>query len=276
NPKKKVTPLLIPYGRFSKVIIYYLARNNNIHRCLDFAVHHTGDDFILGNLKFVPKVSGNGCSEYKENPSRKCKRATYIKACYTQQAHNHYTSETIQASSCFDKEAFQSVKNQESEKSPKEIIKAKKEQGEEKQDSTYSISLQTKILPTTVYTMRDAMDKEVADKVKDHKRKHDSDDDEDDDDDEGPSAGSNQGRSTKKGGDLSDSAVSGSAKPPSKDDDQSSKKPRESEASASKKHPALTSTRWQITDTREAGVDTSMHRSDHESEHSEQSSDDIS
>ncbi|GJU87709.1 putative ribonuclease H-like domain-containing protein [Tanacetum coccineum] len=38
----------------------------------------------------------------------------------------------------------------------------------------------------------DAMDKEVANKVKDHKRKHDSDDDEDDDDDEGPSAGSNQ------------------------------------------------------------------------------------
>ncbi|GJY48673.1 hypothetical protein Tco_0438629, partial [Tanacetum coccineum] len=32
-----------------------------------------------------------------------------------------------------------------------------------------------------------AMDKEVADTVKDHKRKHDSDDD-DDDDDEGPSA----------------------------------------------------------------------------------------
>ncbi|GJX36578.1 hypothetical protein Tco_0248135 [Tanacetum coccineum] len=55
----------------------------------------------------------------------------------------------------------------------------------------------------------DAMDKEVADKVKDHKRKHDSDDDEDDDDDdEGPSAGSNQGRSTKKR--RSDSAASGS------------------------------------------------------------------
>ncbi|GJY42058.1 hypothetical protein Tco_0429328 [Tanacetum coccineum] len=55
NPKKKVTPLLIPYGRFSKVIIYYLASNNNIHRRPDSAVHHTGDDFILGNLKFVPK-----------------------------------------------------------------------------------------------------------------------------------------------------------------------------------------------------------------------------
>ncbi|GJS02619.1 hypothetical protein Tco_0319127, partial [Tanacetum coccineum] len=119
----------------------------------------------------------------------------------------------------------------------------------------------------------DAMDKEVADKVKDHKRKHDSDDDEDDDDDEGPSAGSNQGRSTKRR--RSDSAASGSAQPPPKDDDQSSKKPRESDASATKQHPALTSTGWQITDTRDAGADSSMHRSDPESEHSEQSSDDI-
>ncbi|GJW08396.1 putative ribonuclease H-like domain-containing protein [Tanacetum coccineum] len=115
----------------------------------------------------------------------------------------------------------------------------------------------------------DAMDKEVADKVKDHKRKHDS-----DDDDEGPSAGSNQGRSTKKR--RSDSAASGSAKPPPKNDDQSSKKPRESDASASKQHPALTSTGWQITDTRDAGADSSMHKSDPDSGHSEQSSDDIS
>ncbi|GKF03291.1 hypothetical protein Tco_0030214, partial [Tanacetum coccineum] len=38
-----------------------------------------------------------------------------------------------------------------------------------------------------------AMDKEVADTVRDHKRKHD-----DDDDDEGPPAGSNQGKSTKR------------------------------------------------------------------------------
>ncbi|GJR10046.1 hypothetical protein Tco_0792698 [Tanacetum coccineum] len=55
DPKKKVTPLLIPYGRFSKVIIYYLASKNNIHRRPDSAVYHTGDDFILGNLKFVLK-----------------------------------------------------------------------------------------------------------------------------------------------------------------------------------------------------------------------------
>ncbi|GJR06640.1 hypothetical protein Tco_0529624 [Tanacetum coccineum] len=187
----------------------------------------------------------------------------------------------------------ESVKNQESEKSPKEIIKAKKEQDEEKQDSTYSIRSTDKVdleefdlksalfshmnkkksanKNTTNYHLyhalmealiadEDAMDKEVADKVKDHKRKHDSDDDEDDDDDdEGPSAGSNQGRSTKRR--RSDSAASGSAKPPPKADDQSSKKPRESEASASKQHPSLSSTGWQITDTREAGVDSSMHRS---------------
>ncbi|GJS86594.1 hypothetical protein Tco_0769230 [Tanacetum coccineum] len=62
---------------------------------------------------------------------------------------------------------------------------------------------------------------------------------------------------------------------PPKDDDQSLKKPRESDASASKQHPALTSTGWQITDTRDVGADSSMHRSDPESEHSEQSSDDI-
>ncbi|GKG32857.1 hypothetical protein Tco_0430367, partial [Tanacetum coccineum] len=58
-------------------------------------------------------------------------------------------------------------------------------------------------------------------------------------------------------------------KPPPKADDQSSKKTRESEAS-------LSSTGWQITNIREAGVDSSMHRSDPKSEHFEQSSDDIS
>ncbi|GKG20197.1 hypothetical protein Tco_0379998, partial [Tanacetum coccineum] len=114
---------------------------------------------------------------------------------------------------------------------------------------------------------------EVADKVKDHKRKHDSDDDEDNDDDEGPSAGSNQGKSSKRR--RHDSGASGSAQPPRKDDEQSSKKPRESDASASKQHPALTSTGWQITDTRDDGADSSMHRSDPELDHSEQSSDDI-
>ncbi|GJW70754.1 hypothetical protein Tco_0127671 [Tanacetum coccineum] len=178
----------------------------------------------------------------------------------------------------------ETIQNQESEKSPKEIIKAKKEailggkQGfnilhqKSANRNTTNYHLYHALMEALIAD-EDAMDKEVADKVKDHKRKHDSDDDEDDDDDEGPSAGSNQGRSTKRR--RSDSAASGSAQPPPKDDDQSSKKPRESGASATKQHPALTSTGWQITDTRDAGADYSMHRSDPESEHSEQSSDDI-
>ncbi|GJS20939.1 hypothetical protein Tco_0449571 [Tanacetum coccineum] len=39
----------------------------------------------------------------------------------------------------------ESIKNQEYEKSPKEIIRIKKEQGEEKQDSTYSIRSTDKV-----------------------------------------------------------------------------------------------------------------------------------
>ncbi|GJR51658.1 hypothetical protein Tco_1402179 [Tanacetum coccineum] len=168
-------------------------------------------------------------------------------------------------------------------KKSQEIIRAKREQGEEKQDLTYSIrstntvdleefdlksalfkhinKIKSANRNTTNYHLyhalmealiadEDAMDKEVADKVKDHKRKHDSDDDEDDDDDEGPLAGSNQGKSAKRR--RHDSGASGSAQPPTKDDEQSSKKPRESDASASKQHPALSSTGWQITDTRDA------------------------
>ncbi|GKD78373.1 hypothetical protein Tco_1340994, partial [Tanacetum coccineum] len=42
---------------------------------------------------------------------------------------------------------------------------------------------------------------------------------------------------------------------PPKDDDQSLKKPRESDASASKQHPALTLTGWQITNTRDADME---------------------
>ncbi|GJU62491.1 hypothetical protein Tco_1244326 [Tanacetum coccineum] len=142
----------------------------------------------------------------------------------------------------------ESVKNQESKKSPKEIIRAKKEQGEEKQDSTYSIRSTDKV-DLEEFDLKSALFRHMNKiKLKTTRRKHDSDDDEDDDDDEGPSAGSNQGRSTKR---RRSDAASGSAQPPPKDDDQSSKKPRESEASASKQHPALTSTGWQITDTRE-------------------------
>ncbi|GJS17684.1 hypothetical protein Tco_0412156 [Tanacetum coccineum] len=116
--QEKVTPLLIPYGRFSKVIIYYLARNNNIHRRPDSAVHHTGDDYVLGNLKFVPKgesveVFGMAIPDpliteairtilvlfpcilkmvaenYKKKPRESASCATSNNACYSQKADNH-------------------------------------------------------------------------------------------------------------------------------------------------------------------------------------------
>ncbi|GJZ13087.1 hypothetical protein Tco_0548317 [Tanacetum coccineum] len=75
---------------------------------------------------------------------------------------------------------------------------------------------------------------------------------------------SNQGKSTKRR--RHDSGASGSAQPP----------PKDSDASASKQHPTLTSTGWQITDTRDVVIDSSMHRSEPESGHSEHSSDDVS
>ncbi|GKF90139.1 hypothetical protein Tco_0264102, partial [Tanacetum coccineum] len=140
---------------------------------------------------------------------------------------------------------LESIKNQESEKSPKEIIRIKKEQVNKnktanRNPANYHLY---HALMEALIAYEDAMDKEVKDRVKTHKRKHDSDDDdEEDDDDEGPSAGSNQGKSAKRR--RHDSGSSGSAQPPTKDDEQSSKKPPESDASASKQHPALTSTGW--------------------------------
>ncbi|GJW02277.1 hypothetical protein Tco_1561133 [Tanacetum coccineum] len=52
---KKPTPYVIPYCRFTKLIIYYFGCRHNIHRRPVSHVHVTRDEFLLGNLKFVPK-----------------------------------------------------------------------------------------------------------------------------------------------------------------------------------------------------------------------------
>nr|GEU85447.1 retrovirus-related Pol polyprotein from transposon TNT 1-94 [Tanacetum cinerariifolium] len=52
---KKTTPLLIPYCRFTKLIIYYLGSKHNIHQRPESVIHVTRNDFLLGNLKFVHK-----------------------------------------------------------------------------------------------------------------------------------------------------------------------------------------------------------------------------
>ncbi|GJX66773.1 hypothetical protein Tco_0787249 [Tanacetum coccineum] len=92
----------------------------------------------------------------------------------------------------------------------------------------------------------DAMDKEVADKVKDHKRKHDSDDDE---------------------GTMMMMMAFSWIKPGLGQQ----RKRRYASAAL-----ALTSTGWHDPDTLRCGADSSMHKSDPDLGHSEQSSDDIS
>ncbi|GKA88799.1 hypothetical protein Tco_0810563 [Tanacetum coccineum] len=141
---------------------------------------------------------------------------------------------------------LKSIKNQESKKSLKEIIRIKREQGKKEQESTYTIRSTNKValeefdlksalfkhmqknrtvnrnpanyhlyhtLMEELIADEDAMDKEVKDRVKDHKRKHDDEDDEDDDDNEGPSNGSNQGKSTKRRRHDSSALGSGSTPP---------------------------------------------------------------
>ncbi|GJS13259.1 hypothetical protein Tco_0407731, partial [Tanacetum coccineum] len=194
--------------------------------------------------------------------------------------------------------APESSKKKESEKSPEEIIIIKREQEEKKQEPTYTIKSTDKAaleefdlksalfksmhknksanrnpanyilyhaLMEALIEDENAMDKEVADKVKDHKRKRDSDDDEDDDD-EGPSAGSNQGDSTKRR--RHDSSASWSAQPPSKDYEQSTKYKLDSNTYAAQQPPAHTSLAWQISDIRDTPPGPSMQTTDHQSEQS--------
>ncbi|GJZ64927.1 hypothetical protein Tco_0621623 [Tanacetum coccineum] len=54
-PTKKPTPHVIPYCRFTKLIIFYLGSEHNIHRRPGSPIYVTGDDYLLGNIKFVPK-----------------------------------------------------------------------------------------------------------------------------------------------------------------------------------------------------------------------------
>ncbi|GKA74575.1 hypothetical protein Tco_0780877, partial [Tanacetum coccineum] len=55
DPTKKPTPHVIPYCWFTKHIIFYLGSEHNIHKRPGSPVHVTRDDYLLGNLKFVPK-----------------------------------------------------------------------------------------------------------------------------------------------------------------------------------------------------------------------------
>ncbi|GJV42024.1 hypothetical protein Tco_1420464 [Tanacetum coccineum] len=82
--------------------------------------------------------------------------------------------------------------DQESEKSPLEILMIKKEQAEkQKMPKNPANHALYQALMEALIEVEKAMDKGVDDLVKNHKRQHDGDDD---DDDEDPSAGPNQGK----------------------------------------------------------------------------------
>ncbi|GKG23992.1 hypothetical protein Tco_0392028 [Tanacetum coccineum] len=75
----------------------------------------------------------------------------------------------------------------ESEKSPLEILKIKKEQAEKQQMPQFTIKLYHALMKALIED-ENAMDKGVANTVKDFKRKHDGDED---NDGENPPAGPN-------------------------------------------------------------------------------------
>nr|GEX21578.1 integrase, catalytic region, zinc finger, CCHC-type, peptidase aspartic, catalytic [Tanacetum cinerariifolium] len=74
---KKPTLYVIPYYRFTKLIIFYLVSEHNIHKRPGSLVHVTGDDFLFGNLKFIPK-GGKG-EKKKTSRTDKPKKPTPVK-----------------------------------------------------------------------------------------------------------------------------------------------------------------------------------------------------
>ncbi|GJS41737.1 hypothetical protein Tco_0566780 [Tanacetum coccineum] len=57
---KKIKPHVIPYCRFTKLIICYLGRKHNINQRYGSPFNMAKDDHLLGNLKFVPKGEEDG------------------------------------------------------------------------------------------------------------------------------------------------------------------------------------------------------------------------
>ncbi|GKB20494.1 hypothetical protein Tco_0854417, partial [Tanacetum coccineum] len=53
DKKKEPKTLLIPYNRFTKLIIYHLRIKHNFHPRTGFPLHIPDEDSVLGNLKFV-------------------------------------------------------------------------------------------------------------------------------------------------------------------------------------------------------------------------------
>ncbi|GJV76233.1 hypothetical protein Tco_1507817 [Tanacetum coccineum] len=80
---KKTKPHVIPYCRFTKLIICYLGRTHNIHQRSASPFHLAKEDHRLGNLKFVPKGKEDEVFEMqipKELITNNIRNASYFNA----------------------------------------------------------------------------------------------------------------------------------------------------------------------------------------------------
>nr|GEW39127.1 putative RNA-directed DNA polymerase [Tanacetum cinerariifolium] len=79
-PSKKPISHVIPYCRFTKLIIYYLESKYGIHRRPGSPRHVTGDDFLLGNLKSEYFKQYIKMAARKVQAKESCKKKTASKA----------------------------------------------------------------------------------------------------------------------------------------------------------------------------------------------------
>ncbi|GJS79814.1 hypothetical protein Tco_0729695 [Tanacetum coccineum] len=80
---KKTKPHVIPYCRFTKLIICYLGRTHNIHQRSASPFHLAEEDHRLGNLKFDPKGKDDevfGMQIPKELITNNIRNASYYNA----------------------------------------------------------------------------------------------------------------------------------------------------------------------------------------------------
>ncbi|GJR61661.1 hypothetical protein Tco_1503823, partial [Tanacetum coccineum] len=88
---KKSKPYMIPYCRFTKLIICYLGRTYNIHQRSESPFHLAEEDLRLGNLKFVSKGEKDevfGMQIPKELITDNIRKAPYFKA-YLEMIEKH-------------------------------------------------------------------------------------------------------------------------------------------------------------------------------------------
>ncbi|GJV89836.1 hypothetical protein Tco_1533774 [Tanacetum coccineum] len=256
DPKKKAVPLLIPYGQFTKMIIYYLGSTSDVHKRPESPCHLLGDDFLLGTAPVGGVVIRDPVFETTTN--------TYLNS--SGQVRRDQTPHDSTTRTLFLKPEDDYIRESGSDIRSRDICSYRDQAGSDR--GKIHMSHQTftstplviapvidfsspkpssQVIPppinteaTTITTSLPeitpfiALQLRVA-KLEQDMRRHDS-------------------------------GASASAQPP----------PKDSDASASKQHPTLTSTGWQITNTRDVVIDSLMHNSESESGHSEHSSDDVS